>query len=228
MADISYGDALIEQNCLLGELLRGADWSTPVPTCPGWSLLQLMRHVGRGDRWAAQIISEGSGEVDPRQVPGGRPPDDEAGAIEWLFGGPPALLDAVAAAGPSTPAWTFIGPQPAEWWVRRRLHEATVHRADVALSLERGYQLDPVLASDGISEWFSLTSVLFPPEGTIALRASDGNQQEWLLGEGRPDVTLRGRSEDLLLALTGRADTSDLVVDGNRAGWDGWLRGVNF
>jgi hypothetical protein len=47
---------MIEQNRMLGELLRGADWSVPVPTCPGWTLLQLLRHVGRGDRWAAQII----------------------------------------------------------------------------------------------------------------------------------------------------------------------------
>ena len=55
---MDYAAALIEQNQLLGELLRDADWSTPVPTCPGWTLLQLLRHVGRGDRWAAQIITD--------------------------------------------------------------------------------------------------------------------------------------------------------------------------
>jgi len=47
---MDYAAALIEQNRVLGELLRDADWSVPVPTCPDWTLLQLLRHVGRGDR----------------------------------------------------------------------------------------------------------------------------------------------------------------------------------
>jgi hypothetical protein len=50
---MDYAAALIEQNRVLGELLRDADWSVPVPTCPDWTLLQLLRHVGRGGRWAA-------------------------------------------------------------------------------------------------------------------------------------------------------------------------------
>jgi hypothetical protein len=55
---VDYGAALIEQNRLLADVLLAADPATPVPTCPGWTLLQLLRHVGRGDRWAAQIIRE--------------------------------------------------------------------------------------------------------------------------------------------------------------------------
>jgi uncharacterized protein (TIGR03083 family) len=227
MTDIAYDEALIEQNRLLGEVLRGADWSTPVPACPGWTLLQVIRHVGRGDRWAAQIITGGGGEVDPRQVPDGRPPDDENGAIEWLLAGPPALLDAVETVGPDTAAWTFLGPKPAPWWVHRRLHEATVHRADVALALGQDYEIDPLLAADGISEWLSLATVLVAPEQTIALEGVDGDDQ-WLLGEGRPDVTLRGRSADLLLALTSRTDAAALEVSGDRDCWDRWLTAVNF
>ena len=228
MTDIAYDEALVEQNRLLCSVLRDADWATPVPTCPGWTLLHVLRHVGRGDRWSAQIIRDGSGEVDPRQVPGGRPPDDENGALEWLLAGPPVLLDAVEAASPDTPAWTFIGPQPAAWWVRRRLHEASVHRADVALALGQNYEIDPLVASDGISEWLSLATVIFAPEQTIALEAVDGDENRWLLGAAQPDVMLRGRSVDLLLALTGRADTETLEVNGDRAGWDRWLSGVKF
>jgi len=55
---VDYATALTGQNQMLRELLRDADWSVPVPTCPGWTLLQLLRHVGRGDRWAAQIITD--------------------------------------------------------------------------------------------------------------------------------------------------------------------------
>ena len=74
---MDYAAALLEQNRAFGELIRRGDPSTPVATCPGWSLSQLFRHVGRGDRWAAEIITSGSdGTLDPRLVPDGRPPDD--------------------------------------------------------------------------------------------------------------------------------------------------------
>ena len=55
--------------------------------------------------------------------------------ITWLRSGPRLLLDAVDATGPQTPVWTFLGPRPAAWWIRRRLHETLVHRADAALAL---------------------------------------------------------------------------------------------
>ena len=41
----------------LADLLhsRGADLH--IPTCPEWSLRQLVTHVGRAHRWAAQIVA---------------------------------------------------------------------------------------------------------------------------------------------------------------------------
>src|SRR2546421_352939 len=67
--------ALVEENHRLGELLCGVDPETPVPTCPGWVLRQLLTHVGRGDRWAATIVRErAEARVDIRTVPGGKPP----------------------------------------------------------------------------------------------------------------------------------------------------------
>ena len=74
---VDYAAALIEQNGLLGDVIFAADPNIPIPTCPGWSMLQLLRHVGRGDRWAAHIIQTKAGaDLDPRTVPDGRPPDD--------------------------------------------------------------------------------------------------------------------------------------------------------
>ena len=134
----------MRQNELLGELVGGADPAAPVPTCPGWNLSQLVRHVGRGDRWAAQIISDRVDHyLDPRTVRDGKPPAEPEALVPWLNDSPRTLLEAVAAAGEDTPVWTFIGPRPAAWWVRRRLHESTVHRADAALALGLDYDLEP-------------------------------------------------------------------------------------
>jgi uncharacterized protein (TIGR03083 family) len=240
MSDVSYDEALIEQNHQLGTLLRAADWSTPVPTCPGWTVLQVLRHVGRGDRWAAQIVRKGDGDVDPRQVPDGRPPDDATGAAEWLSAGPRTLLNAVVSVGASTPVWTFVGPRPAAWWIRRRLHEATVHRADVALAIGQRYELEQWLAADAISEWLSLIEFLQSSDAAstggeaITLQPTDGDadSRNWTIGApgSVPDVALKGRSVDLLVALSGRRSPADagLAVTGDEALWTSWLSRTSF
>jgi hypothetical protein len=107
---VDFSVALIAENDAFAELLRDADLSTPVPTCPDWTLSQLMRHIGRGDRWCAHIVAEMSTEaVDPRDVAGGSPPEDRDGATAWLHGGARALIDAVDATGAQTPVITNHG-----------------------------------------------------------------------------------------------------------------------
>jgi uncharacterized protein (TIGR03083 family) len=157
---VDFRAALLEQTQSFGELIRSGDPSTPVPSCPGWTLKQLFRHVGRGNRWAAQIVAERRSEpLDPREVMGGKPPDDPDAAIDWLNDGAQSIIKAVDQVGSDARVWTFLGPRPAGWWIRRRLHEATVHRGDAALALGVPYELSPELAADGISEWLERVSV---------------------------------------------------------------------
>ena len=224
---MDYATALTRQNELLGQLVGDADPSTPVPTCPGWSLSQLVRHVGRGDRWAAQIISDRVDHyLDPRTVRDGKPPAEPEALVPWLSESPRTLLEAVAAAGEQTPVWTFIGARPATWWVRRRLHESTVHRADAALALGRDYELEAPLAADGLSEWLDLVAARAGGDGpppledgtTLHLHATDeglGAAGEWLLhggpdgvrwesGHAKGDCAVRGPAVELLLVVLRR------------------------
>jgi uncharacterized protein (TIGR03083 family) len=251
---VDYAVALLEQNRAFGEVIRSGDPSAPVPTCPGWSLSQLLRHVGRGDRWAAQIVADRVDHyLDPRAVDGGKPPTDPDEAIGWLHGGAQRLIDAVEHAGMETPVWTFLGARPAYWWVRRRLHEATVHRADAALALELDYVLTPELAADGIGEWLERVAASAGrddaplPLGngqTVHLHATDpglgvagewtiradGDRITWSHGHDMGAVALRGGAVDLLLAVLRRvpvADT-DIAVFGDAAIWQHWLDHTPF
>jgi uncharacterized protein (TIGR03083 family) len=244
---MDYAAALTGQNRMLGELLRDADWSVPVPTCPGWTLLQLLRHVGRGDRWAAQIITDRADtSLDPRLVRDGKPPADAPGAIQWLSQGPQILLTAVEATGPGTQVSTFAGPKAATWWTRRRLHEATVHRADAAIALGTPYALPAELAADGICEWLERLAdeqalgrePSLPAGASLALRATDQDLAEstWTV-LGRPegvhwhrrpasaDLALSGPATDLLLALLRRrpAEDTGISMQGDTALWRSWL-----
>ncbi|ORW01075.1 maleylpyruvate isomerase family mycothiol-dependent enzyme [Mycobacterium kyorinense] len=251
---MDHAAALLEQNHAFGEVIRNADPSTPVPTCPEWTFKQLFRHVGRGDRWAAQIVRDRVDHyLDPRSVEGGKPPPDPDDAVSWLHGGAQLVIDAVEQVGMETPVWTFLGPRPAYWWVRRRLHEATVHRADAALALGLDYTLAPELAADGISEWLERVAAQAGSEDspaplddgqTVHLHATDpglGASGEWTIGasdgritwshdHGKGTVALRGPATDLLLAVTRRvavADT-DIAAFGDAAVWQTWLDRTPF
>lgn len=249
---MDFRAALIDETEAFGELIRSADPATPVPTCPGWTITQLFRHVGRGNRWAAQIVADRRSEpLDPREVPDGKPPDDRDAAIEWLNAGARLILDAVDSVGAHCEVWTFIGPRPAQWWIRRRVHEATVHRADAAIALGADYRLTPGLAADGIDEWLEriaaeATGETSPLDAgqTLHLHATDdglGAAGEWSLAgtpegiswsheHGKGDAALRGSAQDLLLAVVRRRTASDgnLEIFGDAAVWDGWLNRTPF
>lgn len=244
--------ALVDETEAFGELIRTADPATPVPTCPGWTITQLFRHIGRGNRWAAQIVADRRSEpLDPREVPDGRPPEDRDASVDWLNASARLVLDAVDAVGADTPVWTFLGPRQADWWIRRRLHEATVHRADAAIALGTDYRLMPELAADGIDEW--LDRIAIEATGgssplnagqTLHLHATDDNlgaAGEWTITggsdgiawsheHGKGDAAIRGSAQDLLLAIVRRQTAVDgnLEVFGDTTVWDGWLDRTPF
>ena len=173
----------------------------------------------------------------------GKPPDDPDAAIDWLNDGAQLIVDAVDWSGRSR-VWTFIGPRPAGWWIRRRLHEVAVHRADAALRAGVDFELAPELAADAISEWIELMTVQAkrqsPPVDrghTLHLHATDeglGPTGEWTDRQRRGrrvaghTTTARatsrcvGPAKDLMLAICAGAPATDLGLDmfGDTAVWD--------
>lgn len=254
---MDYAAAFLDENRAFAELFRGgrdADGATPVPTCPGWTLKQLFRHVGVGQRWAAQIVRDRLDHaLDFRAVEGGKPPPDPADAIAWLQGGAQRLVDAVELTGAETPVWTFLGPHPANWWVRRWLHEIAVHRADAALAVGAEFTLPAEVAADGITEYLERVAVnsggdaaALPLEDgrTLHLHATDaglGNAGEWSIAvedgrigwfheHGKGTVALRGGASELLLALVRRVPVSDTGIElfGDDTVWQDWLDRTPF
>jgi uncharacterized protein (TIGR03083 family) len=246
---VDFAGAFVEENRAFAELFGDVDESTPVPTCPEWNLKQLFRHVGRGDRWAAQIVHDRREDyLDPRTVEGGKPPPDPADAISWLHGGAQRLLDAVEQTGVQTPVWTFLGPRPANWWIRRRLHEVAVHRADAAIAVGGEFTLEAAVAADGITEWLERVAVQAGSKGaplpladgnTLHLHATDpdlGEAGEWTVAvdqgritwsheHGKGSAALRGGATELLLAILRRRPLADTGIElfGDDGVWQHWL-----
>jgi len=136
----------------LAELLRGADLGTRVPTCPGWTLAKLVKHLGIVHRRTEYIVrNRATGPVDQRSIDAGLPPA-EAEYPAWLAAGAAPMVAALRAAGPDAAVWAWGPDQHARFWARRMLHETTVHRADAEFALGREPVIDADVAADGIDE----------------------------------------------------------------------------
>ncbi|MFV0496449.1 maleylpyruvate isomerase family mycothiol-dependent enzyme [Mycobacterium sp.] len=251
---MDYASAYLEQTRAFGELVRSADLSGPVPTCPEWNIGQLFRHVGRGDRWAAQIVRDRMDTfLEFRSVEGGKPPPDIDDAVAWLNDGARLLVDAVELTGAETPVWTFLGPRPARWWPRRRLHENVVHRADAALAVGAEFDVDAAIAADAITEFLERIVIKAAQDGAawpledadiIHLHATDpglGDAGEWTIElddgvlqwshrHGKGTTALRGGAGELLLAMTRRIAVADtgIAMFGSEAVWRRWLDRTPF
>ena len=235
----------------LARIIDG-DLERPVPTCPGWTFRQLATHLGRGHRWAAQIVAtRARAPIPMREVADGKLPQDPAQHASWLNTGADRVIEAVTAAG-SDPVWTLAGIGPASFWARRRAHEAAVHLADAQLAAGRDVDLTPEVAADGVDEW--LTRIADPARAqpqdlrghgqSLHFHATDpglAGTGEWLVtrtpsgvtvtrGHGKADVAIRGPAASLLLVLTRRLPPSDPAIDilGEQALLTHWLQHTPF
>ena len=179
----------------LARIIDG-DLERPVPTCPGWTFRQLATHLGRGHRWAAQIVATRATEPVPmREVADGKLPADPARHAKWLNAGAGQVIEAVTAAG-SDPVWTFAGIRPASFWARRRAYEAAVHLADAQLASGRDVDLAPEVAADGVDEWLTIIAA-----GTRGAAGPARAQAQDPCGEGQ---SLHFHATDPRLSGTGK------------------------
>ncbi|MFG2000581.1 maleylpyruvate isomerase family mycothiol-dependent enzyme [Spirillospora sp. NPDC048911] len=241
-------DGLLEQTAGLAEAVTGAHPGTWIPTCPDWALRDLVEHVGQAQRWTAALVEERAAEPVPLRPVVSL---DAGDWPEWLRAGAERLLTAVQEYGGEV--WTFMGPRPAAFWLRRMLHDTSVHHADAALALERPYGLAPDLAADAICEGLDMISA--PPAETLnpgfkalrgdgealALRPAEADVEGWLItrtptgvtwerGTGAANVVVSAGVTDLLLVITRRLPPDDLRVEviGERPLLDHWLEHTAF
>src|SRR5689334_21005500 len=55
------------------ELVATGDLEAPVPSCPGWSLADLVEHVGGVHQWATHAVVVGNPNGRPTPAPSAQP-----------------------------------------------------------------------------------------------------------------------------------------------------------
>jgi uncharacterized protein (TIGR03083 family) len=204
---ITYLDHLRADVDAVLAVIVAADGTEPVPACPGWTLRDLVVHLGRVHRWARQVVLTGQ----PQREPDDRPDD----LSTWFAAGADALLEALTAADPAQDCWSFTTDRTAGFWRRRQALETAVHRWDAERSVGEPQPIDPALAADGVAEVVTLMTPrqvklgrIPPLPTTVLLRATDTGD-EWVLGDGSPTARVEASAETLLLLLWHRVDPGD-------------------
>jgi uncharacterized protein (TIGR03083 family) len=187
----------------MSSVLLEADLGAPVRTCPGWTVRDLVRHLGGVHRWATGFVR---GE--------GRQPKD--GDLE-------ELVRALAGASPDLETWTFLdAPSPLAFWARRQAHETAIHRVDAESAIDRITGFSTPFAVDGIDELLLRFVARGGPElpvdrdRTLLVEATDVDRR-WRVtftpsgfrtagdgGAGSADTLIRASASDLYLGLWNR------------------------
>jgi len=239
-----YLDQLARNSARLADAAAAAGPDAPVPSCPGWTVTDLLDHCVSGDGWARAIVEQGKAGSTERVLPADPDPTLRGDALVQAFrDGAAALVLALSSVAPDTPVWTFSSTdRTAAFWQRRRPHEAAVHRFDAELAAGIPTPVDPELAVDGIDEILTVflprLADRFGPmgDGTVHLHCTDVDG-EWLVtrsdGEmtvtaehAKGDVAARGTASDLLLFLWNRVPATDLEVFGDAALLDRFGEGM--
>ncbi len=143
--------ALAAQGARLAAVATAAGLEAAVPTCPRWTVRDVLAHVGGVHRWAAAHVAGARSEPlssEERRAAFRAPPDGSL--LDWYAAGHTALVAVLRDAGPERPCRTFLpGSTGSASWARRQVHETAIHRADVESAAGVRTSIDGWLASDG-------------------------------------------------------------------------------
>jgi uncharacterized protein (TIGR03083 family) len=215
----AHGLAQLEQAAAdVVDMLADADLDLPVLSCPGWTVADLVAHLGQTHLWAEHCIRVRNPEV-PDVV---APVTDRAALAGWYADCAGVLIQTLRATDSGTECWTFgLSPRAAAFWFRRQAHEVSMHRWDLGAALGRDFGYPNALAADGVDE---VVTMFFPRQVRLRRTAplprslavhADGLGR-WVLagdgsdGSGGPaDAEVSGPAEALVLLLWGRLALGD-------------------
>jgi len=214
------------------------DLSASVPSCPGWTMTDLVRHV-------AEVYLHKVYAMEHNDWPAHWPPDfageEPLALLDRAYG---ELTAQFGARDPGDPARTWHDPdQTVGFWIRRMAQETVVHRVDGELAAaEPVAPIPDDLAVDGVDEvlviFLDYASHRWPDEFEPVLKEVAGTSVRiavdpprpggsWLVSyteagvDARPDgkgeavATVSGPSDALLRWLWGRGADAAVAVTGD-------------
>ena len=222
--------ALAAEGRMLAEAAEAAGPDAKVPTCPDWTVADLLRHTAGVHRWAAAIVSQALKE----------PGNDEeyfttkGDPVSEYVDAHAALVAALSQAPDHLDCFAFLpAPSAKAFWARRQCHEASIHRADADAAAGTATSYSSAHASDGIDELL----IAFLPRPSSRLKATEpwsicvvttDTDAAWTVRVSdemphcertrtQSDVLVEGTASDLYRFLWNRRDEVGLDISGDES-----------
>lgn len=208
---------VVEQAKALRAAAVTAGPTADVPTCPKWTVHDLVSHIAGVHAWvcsALQLTADSGRPAWPT------PPDDWDELLTWWDDTRATMLARLAADDPAKQVWGFVPEfRTVGWWARRQAHETAIHRLDAEHAAHETVPtliFDPEFASDGIDEVVAMMSPFrarskrpeVTVEGTLLVHAADAGRA-WLVHANSGVVSVGpadGAATDTDASLVGTAD----------------------
>ncbi|MCK2237953.1 MULTISPECIES: maleylpyruvate isomerase family mycothiol-dependent enzyme [unclassified Crossiella] len=217
----------------------------PVPSCPGWTVTELVTHAGEVCVWWTHALAEGGLEPEEEVVQSLATPG--ADLLGWWEARSAALVEVLRATPSEAVAWCWWRPEErapvaeVAGWVA---HELLTHRWDAENAVGVASPVPAELGAAGITE-FALRmlpaqeAIWAGSTGLIRLHATDldrvwdfrANQDgPCLLAEpgGEPAVLVAATAGELDLLLWRRLEADAVTITGDAALATAFLDWVDF
>ena len=212
-----YGD--------LRDAASAAELTANVPSCPGWTVADLVRHVAQV--YLHKVALMRTGEEPEEWPPPSLAAEAPLAALGRAYG---ALRAEFRTRGPGQPAPTWYDPdQTVGFWIRRMAQETVIHRIDAELAA--GLPVTPVpddLAADGVDEvlkrMLAYGSVTWPEDFAELEGEHLAGPGEITVAAGQEAWTVRPSPREVVVE-DGASDHPRVVVDGPAGNVLRWLWG---
>lgn len=215
-----------------------------VPSCPDWTVRDLVHHTGGVHRFAADTVANARAEfpdLDLIDYAGGAWPADPA-VLGWFRDGVAALAATLRSAPADVHTAQFLAaPSSLAFWARRQADETAIHRVDAELAAGAATPVDAAFAAQGLDELLSCFIVrpfgkLRSPTPRILRFAATDTGDMWTVqvsdqpvvttrgaADGTADCTVRGSASDLFMAAWNRPPIGSLTIEGDGSLYDHFL-----
>jgi uncharacterized protein (TIGR03083 family) len=211
-------DSFVSQVDLLGNRLSASAEGAidePVPTCPGWTVRDLVRHV-------AEVYEHKIACTEQQRSPDPWPPAwPDRDPVEWFRDAHARLLTMFRAHEPTDPSATWWpADQTVGFWARRMAHETAIHGVDAELASGLLTPLDAELAVDGIDE---ILTIMLEGDWSEEPSAESVGQRVGIVGDDSTWIVTLGATS--IEVTRGTADGVSATIGGDPSDIDLWLWG---
>lgn len=213
------------------DVYRRCQPADSVPTCDGWTVATLGRHLGSIYERIERIVRTGArADIDRSEL---AIPSQDAAIPQYLEQGAASLATTFQHADPTAEVWTFAGIAPVSFWMRRMVHETMVHAFDLEAIEPPGHRPDEVALSDGIDEFLTAQLMRKLPRinaeglhGRLGIVTDSGDRwaveleptaARFVDATQRVDTELSGDAKAIVCFLWNRVDETAITVSGDRA-----------